>query len=147
MRVIRNYVDLSEFGIVPVEVKHDCVPCHFHFDLTAKGKKALEMAYRVKELVLRESFHPGPPENPHVGSIILAEGTFPFVGLYALVNDGAIEVYWTTDHRLSGIYRGEFPVLKEMFLNYYRGEIIWGCKLVGTQVVDASRCQMDDLSD
>jgi hypothetical protein len=147
MQVIRSYEDLSAFGIVPVTITHGGFSYQWPFDLTAKGKKALEMAYHVKELVLRESFHPGPPENPHVGSIMLAEGMFPFVGLYALLNDGAIEVYLTTDHRLSGIYRGEFPVLKEMFLNYYRGEVVWCFERVGTEIIGVSGYHMDDLFD
>ncbi|MHB8973996.1 MAG: hypothetical protein ACYC3X_27700 [Pirellulaceae bacterium] len=147
MQVVRFYEDLSAFGIVPVTITHGGFSYQWPFDLTVKGKKALEMAYNVKELVLRESFHPGLPEDPHVGSIMLAQGMFPFVSLYALLNDGAIEVYLTTDQRLSGIYRGEFPALKDMFLNYYQGEVVWRFKRVGTQIVGVSGHQLDDLLD
>jgi hypothetical protein len=138
---------LSAFGIVPVPITYGGFFYQFPFDLTAKGKKALEMAYDVKELVLRESYHPGLPENPHVGSIMLAESMFLFVGLYALLNDGAIEVYLTTDQRLSGIYRGEFPVLKDMFLNYYQGEVVWLFRRVGTEIIGVSGYHLDDLFD
>ena len=48
------------------------------------------MAFDVPALALQEPCCPSPLKDPHVGSIMLAEGMLPFVSLFALLNDGAV---------------------------------------------------------
>lgn len=124
MRVIQTYEDLAAFGIVPVTMTHGPFALRTPFDLTAAGKLALEMAFDVPSLALREPCNPGSLRNPHVGSIMLAEGMLPFLALFALLNDGAEEVFFTADARWWGLYQDEPRLQRDMFLEYYRDDIL-----------------------
>ncbi len=125
MRVICMWIDLAEFGIVLVTTTRSPSSRRYPFDVTAAGKKVLESAFDVQELVLREPCHPGRPENPHVGSIMLSEGMLPFLALYSLISDGAIEVFITKDGRISGFYPWDRPLQRTMFLRYFGDDIVW----------------------
>jgi hypothetical protein len=124
MRVILTYQDLAAFGIVPVTMTHGPIAFRTPFDLTAAGKLALQMAFDVSSLALHEPCSPGPRKNPHVGSIMLAEGMLPFLALFALLHDGAEEVFLTADRRWWGLYREEPRLQRDMFLEYYRDDIL-----------------------
>lgn len=124
MRVIQTYDNLAAFGIVPVTMTHGPFAYRMPFDLTAAGKRALEMAFDVRLLALREPCNPGPLNNPHVGSIMLAEGMLPFLSLFALLNDGAFEVYYTADRRCWGLYFDDQFSERELLLEYYQDRIL-----------------------
>ena len=105
MKTINSFDDLSCFGIVPLTGEACGLMYRILFDVTACGKRILEKALDVSELGLRESWNSGTEDDPHVGSIMLAREVLPFIGVFALLEDGCPEVFLTKGGGLIGTER------------------------------------------
>lgn len=124
MRTILTWGDLTPYGIVPLPDRACGLGYRILCDLTAKGKQTLKRALSVQELFLDPPRQAGPPESPHVGSIMLAPGMLTFLGLFALLEWGADEVFLTTDQRMTGFNPNDLPTIRQFFEDWYRDEVI-----------------------
>ena len=124
MQTIRTWDDLPAYGIIPLLDPACSLSYRILCDLTTKGKRTLERALSVKELVLDAPRQPGPTGDRHVGSIMLAPGMLTFLALFALLDSHAYEVFLTTDHRMTGFHHRDLPEGKQAFEDWYRDEII-----------------------
>jgi hypothetical protein len=119
MKVIKSWDDLPRYGIVPLPEDACGLSFRILCDVTAKGKAVLEKALSVKELVLHEKWTPGLPEDPHVGSIMLAPGMLTFIAAFLLLENGCQEAWLTTDHHLTGFGAEDSLERVEYFKRYY----------------------------
>ena len=105
MKSIHSWDDLSQHGVVPLTGEACGLMYRILCDVTARGKKTLEKALGVNELKLHESWNRGADDSLHVGSIMLAREVLPFIGVFALLEDGCPEVWLTKGNGLIGIER------------------------------------------
>jgi hypothetical protein len=124
IQTIRTWDDLSPYGIVPLVDQPCALSYRILCDLTTRGKRTLERAFSVKELILDAPRQPGSAEEQHVGSIMLAPGMLSFLALFCLLESWAYEVFLITDHRMTGFHQCDLPELKPSFENWYRDEIV-----------------------
>jgi hypothetical protein len=90
--------DLRPCGIVPLTREACGLSYRLLCDLTAKGKKIIEKMFGVRELGAAENWNRGTEENPHIGSMLLANEMFVPVAVFALLESGCTEV-WTVHQR------------------------------------------------
>jgi hypothetical protein len=109
MKSIRNWDDLSAYGIVPLTGEAYGLMYRILCDVTARGKKTLEKAMSVAQLGLHENWNHGHADDPHVGSIMLAPELLPFIGVFALLEDGCQEVWLTKGQTVIGIEADDSP--------------------------------------
>jgi hypothetical protein len=92
MMTVRCWDDLSQFGIVALTGEACGLSYRILCDVTAQGKRILEKAFGLPEFRLAESWNRGDADDPHVGSILLAPEVLDFVGVFALLENGCMEV-------------------------------------------------------
>ena len=124
MKTINSWDDLSHYGIVPLTGEACGLMYRILFDVTAHGKNILEKAFDVSELGLRESWNHGTDDDPHVGSIMLAREILPFVGVFALLEDGCPEVFLTKGGGLIGIERTDSAEDVERFKEFHAADLV-----------------------
>ena len=124
MKTINSWEDLSHYGIVPLTGEACGLMYRILFDVTARGKKILEKAFDVSELGLRESWNRGHDDDPHVGSIMLAREVLPFVGIFALLEDGCPEVWLTKGNTLIGTERTDSAEDVENFKKFHASKLV-----------------------
>ena len=124
MQTINSWDDLSRYGIVPLTGEACGLMYRILFDVTARGKKILEKAFDVTELKLRENWNRGADTDPHVGCIMLAHDVLPFVGVFALLEDGCPEVWLTKGGGLIGIERTDLAEDVERFKEFHASDLV-----------------------
>ena len=92
-------------------------------DVTAQGKKTLEKALAVTELRLQENWNRGTDDDLHVGSIMLAREVLPFIGVFALLEDGCSEVWLTKTNGLIGIERTDEAEDVQRFKRFHAADL------------------------
>ena len=124
MNTISSWDDLSSYGIIPLTGEACGLMYRILFDVTAQGKKILEKAFEVSRLELHENWNHGTDADPHVGSIMLAREVLPFVGIFALLEDGCIEVWLTKGGSLIGIERTDLAEDVERFKEFHGSNLV-----------------------
>ena len=124
MQTINSWDDLSRYGIVPLTGEACGLMYRILFDVTAGGKRILEKAFDVSELGLRESWNSGADDDPHVGSIMLAREVLPFIGVFALLEDGCPEVWLTKGGGLIGTQRTDSAEDVERFKQFHASQLV-----------------------
>ena len=132
MKSIHSWDDLSEHGIVPLTGEACGLMYRILCDVTARGKKTLEKALGVAGLKLQESWNRGTDADPHVGSVMLAREVLPFVGIFALLEDGCLEVWLTKGNALVGIERTDEPEEVERFKRFHADDLVRRFAYAGT---------------
>ena len=132
MKCIHSWDDLSLHGIVPLTGEACGLMYRILCDVTAPGKKTLEKAFAVAELRLRENWNHGPDDNPHVGAIMLAQEVLPFIGVFALLEDGCSEVWLTKGNGLVGIERTDEAEDVERFKQFHANDLVRRFAYAGT---------------
>ena len=123
MKTISSWDDLSRHGIVPLTGEACGLMYRILCDVTALGKKTLEKALGVAELKLHESWNRGTDGDPHVGSVMLAREVLPFVGVFALLEDGCPEVWLTKGNALVGIEPTDREEDVERFKQFHASDL------------------------
>ena len=132
MKSIHSWDDLSPHGIVPLTGEACGLMYRILCDVTARGKKTLERAFAVTELKLQENWNRGTDEDPHVGSIMLAREVLPFIGVFALLEDGCPEVWLTKGNGLVGIERTDGKEEVERFKRFRADDLVRRFAYAGT---------------
>jgi len=124
MKTIGCWDDLSRHGIVPLTGEACGLMYRILCDVTARGKKTLEKAFGVAELKPQDSWNCGSDTDPHIGSIMLAREVLPFVGVFALLEDGCPEVWLTKGNTLVGIDRTDREEDVERFKRFHADDLV-----------------------
>ena len=124
MKTINCWDDLSHYGISPLTGEACGLMYRILFDVTARGKRILEKAFDVSELGLNESWNSGTDDEPHVGSIMLAREVLPFIGVFALLEDGCTEVFLTKRGGLIGIHRTDLAEDVERLKQFHGADLV-----------------------
>ena len=132
MNTISSWDDLSNYGIIPLTGEACGLMYRILFDVTARGKKILEKAFEVSQLKLHESWNQGTDADPHVGSIMLARDALPFVGIFALLENGCTEVWLTKGGSLIGIERTDLEEDVKRFKEFHGSNLIRRFSYSGT---------------
>ena len=132
MKTIHSWDDLSPYGIVPLTGEACGLMYRILCDVTARGKQTLEKALAVAELRLPESWNRGADADPHVGSVMLAREVLPFVGIFALLEDGCLEVWLTKGNGLVGIERTDDQEDVERFKRFHADDLVRRFAYTGT---------------
>jgi hypothetical protein len=109
MKSIRTWDDLSAHGIIPLTGEACGLSYRILCDVTARGKKIIEKALDVAQLRLQENWNHGSGDDAHVGSIMLAPELLPFIGVFALLEAGCREVWFTKTRQVLGIEADDEP--------------------------------------
>lgn len=109
MKTIRYWDDLRDEGIVALTGEACGLSYRLLCDVTARGKRTLEKALGVAQLVLHENWNHGSADDPHVGSVLLAPDLLPFLGVFALLEAGCREVWLTKNRGVIGIEAEDQP--------------------------------------
>jgi len=123
MKTINCWDDLTRYGIVPLTGEACGLMYRILFDVTARGKRILEKALAVADLGLHESWNRGSDDNPHVGSVMLAREVLPFIGVFALLETGCLEVWLTKRGGLIGIERTDPSEEVERFKRFHADDL------------------------
>jgi len=132
MKTIHSWDDLSRHGIVPLTGEACGLMYRILCDVTARGKKTLEKALAVAELGLHENWNRGTDTDPHVGSVMLAREVLPFIGVFALLEDGCFEVWLTKGNEVVGIERSDDAEDVERFKRFHRDDLVRRFAYAGT---------------
>lgn len=132
MKSIHCWDDIRPFGVVPLTGEACGLSYRILCDVTARGKKILERALDVAQLGLRESWNRGDPDAPHVGSIMLAPDVLTFLGVFALLEDGCLEVWLTKGSGVVGIERCDPSEQVESFKRFHANDLIRRFAYAGT---------------
>ena len=124
MKTINSWEDLSHYGIVPLTGEACGLMYRILFDVTARGKKILQKAFDVSELGLNENWNSGTDDDPHVGSIMLAREFLPFLGVFALLENGCPEVWLTKGNTLIGTERMDSAEDVENFKKFHASKLV-----------------------
>ena len=132
MKSIHSWDDLSAHGIVPLTGEACGLMYRILCDVTARGKKTLEKALAVAELRLQDNWNCGTDADPHVGSVMLAREVLPFIGVFALLEDGCLEVWLTRGNGLIGIERTDEAEEVERFKRFHADDLVRRFAYAGT---------------
>jgi hypothetical protein len=132
MKSIHSWDDLSPYGILPLTGEACGLMYRILCDVTARGKKTLEKALAVSELRLEENWNHGSDADPHVGSVMLAREVLPFVGVFALLEDGCVEVWLTKGNGLVGIEGTDKDQDVERFKRFHADDLVRRFAYAGT---------------
>jgi hypothetical protein len=123
MKSIRCWDDLSRFCVIPLT----CEACGLMYrilcDVTAKGKRLVEKALGVAEIRLHENWNHGTDSDLHVGSIMLGPELLPFLGVFALLEDGCREVWMTRGNGVIGIEGSDSAEKVEAFQRFHANDL------------------------
>lgn len=92
MKTIACIEDLRPFGIEYLTGEACGLMYRGLYDLTNPGKQIIEKCLGVASLVLHDPWNAGTKQEPHVGSIMLAQGHLIPIGIFALLESGCTEV-------------------------------------------------------
>ena len=132
MKSIRCWDDLSRYGIVLLTGEACGLSYRILCDVTAAGKKIIEKALDVAQLGLRENWNPGNSDDPHIGSVMLAPESAPFLGVFALLESGCREVWLTKSRQVLGIEADDQPARTEAMQRYCGEEMVRRFAYAGT---------------
>jgi len=132
MKTIHCWDDLNAYGIVLLTGEACGLSYRLLCDLTAKGKKTLEKALSIQQLVLAENWNHGSAEEPHVGSIMLAPDLLPFIAVFALLESGCPEVWLTRTRGVVGIEPDDSPDRVEAFQRFHADDMARRFAYAGT---------------
>ena len=124
MKTINCWDDLSQYGLIPLTGEACGLMYRILFDVTESGKRILEKALAISELGLNENWNRGSDDDPHVGSIMMAHEFLPFVGIFALLEDGCPEVWLTKGDGLVGIEVSDAVEDIERFRRYHARDLV-----------------------
>jgi hypothetical protein len=77
----------------------------------------------VAEVRLSENWNHGSDADPHIGSIMLGPELLPFLGVFALLEDGCREVWMTKGSVVIGIEGSDSQEQVESFQRYHRDDL------------------------
>lgn len=118
MKLISKWDDLRPYGIDVLTGESCGLGYRLLCDVTATGKRVLEKALGIKELILFPNWNQGSSHDPHIGSVMLVPELLVPIGVFALLEHGCTEVWRVQDHGLLGIEPHDTPEVVE---EYKRG--------------------------
>jgi len=132
MKAIRCWDDLERYGIVPLTGEACGLMYRILCDVTARGKRLVEKALSVAEVRLAESWNRGTDGDPHIGSIMLGPELLPFLGVFALLEDGCREVWITKGNGVVGVEQNDPLDQIDAFRRYHAGDLLRRFAYAGT---------------
>jgi hypothetical protein len=132
MKTINCWDDLSRYGIVLLTGEACGLSYRLLCDVTAAGKRVIEKALGIAQLVLHESWNHGNADDPHVGSVMLAREVLTFLGVFALLEHGCREVWLTKGSSVVGIEPADLPDWLESFKRFHSNDLVRRFAYAGT---------------
>jgi hypothetical protein len=123
MKTIHCWDDLSRFGVLFLTGEACGLMYRLLCDVTANGKRLIEKAFGVAELRLHENWNRGSDQDPHLGSIMVAPEILPFLGVFALLDDGCPEVWVTKAGGVIGVEPTDSADQLESFQRFHREDL------------------------
>ena len=124
MRCIGCWDDLSHYGIVALSENVYGASRYILCKVTAQGKKTLETALGVAQLPLHQHGRRGHCDALYVGSIMLAPGLLPVIGIYALRDSGCGKVWLMKNGELIGVEPSDNATTVEAFIQAHADSVI-----------------------
>src|SRR5688500_15596888 len=93
MQWIHSFHDLSRYGIDPLTGEACGLMFRILFDCTERGRTILAKCFGVPDLTLAEPWNRGSADDPHVGSIMLAQCMLQPIAVFALLESGCTECW------------------------------------------------------
>lgn len=109
MHKIDCWNELRPFGIDPLTGEACGLSYRILCDVTQQGKRVIQKALGVVNLELTENWNRGDPNDPPVGSIMLAPELLIPLAIFALLEHGCCEVWRTKSDGLIGIESTDAP--------------------------------------
>lgn len=109
MKTLSNWQHLEPFGIDCLTAEACGVGYRLLCDLSAKGRKTLLRALGIPDISLCAPWNRGRDNDPSIGSIMLGPVMFEFLAAFALLEDGAKEVWTFKNGTVTGIYADDDP--------------------------------------
>lgn len=107
VKVISRFPDLVPFGIDAL-TGEACAYCYrILCDVTARGRRILLRALGIPDIALHAPWNAGTPEDPHIGSCMLAQALLEMLAVFALLDDGAREIWIFSNGPVIGFYPGD----------------------------------------
>jgi hypothetical protein len=119
MKMVRSWRDLEPYGIVALTGESCGLGYRILFDLTERGQKILAKCLGLPTLLLAEPWNRGTRQEPHVGSIMLAQVMLVPIGVFALLESGCTECWQHERGELLGIEPGDTPEQIEFYRSMY----------------------------
>lgn len=109
MKKINSWDDLRTFGIECLTGEACGLSYRLLCDVTERGKRVLQVALGIPDLNLPDSWNRGDPDDPHVGSMMVAPELLVPLGVFALLENGCREVWRTKSDGLFGFEPTDDP--------------------------------------
>jgi hypothetical protein len=119
MRTINSWDDLRPLGIDALTGEACGLSYRLLCDVTERGKLTIQKALGVNTLDLPENWNSGTEEKPHVGSVMLAPEFLLPLAIFALLEDGCVEVWRTRSGSLVGIEPSDSSEHVESLRQFY----------------------------
>src|SRR5437868_5108275 len=103
MRSITCFNDLRPYGIDALTGEACGLGFRILCDVSEKGRQILAKAFGIPSLTLPASWNPGSKDDPHTGSIMLAQEMLVPIAIFALLEGGCTEVWLVRDGGVIGI--------------------------------------------
>ena len=121
MQKINCWDDLRPFGIDALTGEACGLSYRLLCDVSQRGKQTIQKALGVANLELPDNWNRGDPNDPAVGSIMLATEMFVPLAVFALLENGCREVWRTKSSGLVGIEPDDDPEQVEAVKQSYAG--------------------------
>lgn len=112
MQSVSSWNDLARYGIVPLTAEACGLMYRLLFDLTERGRHIVGKCLGLPDLNLAPPWNRGSEQEPHVGSIMLAQEIMVPLAIFALLESGCGEV-WQTEHGVIGFEPSDDPAIVE----------------------------------
>lgn len=123
MKTIARWDDLCPYGMDPLTGEACGLGYRLLCDVTLRGKRLIEKAFGIKELVLFPNWNHGSEQEPHIGSVLLPPALLVPLAVFALLEDGCTEVWQIRDGGVVGIQPTDPPDLIEANRQLYAGSL------------------------
>lgn len=109
MKTIHCWNDLLPLGIDPLTGEACSFGYRILFDLTAKGKRALEKCLGASNLNLPAPWNQGSKEDPHVACVMLTQDMLTPLAVFVLLEHGCSEVWVYRNGGVLGVEPDDDP--------------------------------------
>jgi len=106
MQWIHNWRDLEAFGIDLLTGEACAYNYRFLCDVTASGQRVLEQLWDTS-LTLHPPWNSGRKDDPHVGSIMLAQPMFASIAAFALLQTSCERIWILKSGAVAGLTSAE----------------------------------------
>ena len=99
---VRSWNDLRAYGFDALTGEACGLMYRVLFDVTERGESILAKCLGLPQIKLAEPWNRGSPDDPHVGSVLLAPEMLNPLAIFALLETGCVEA-WLNPEGVVGV--------------------------------------------